>query len=92
MTMTVEDIKKMIIGRDDKEELVIEDGIIKQSNSLKVFADKVMPFIRMRPDYFEITITPRRSSDSGEHPDPQYMTLDFQSMIELRNRIMKGES
>lgn len=66
----------------------MQKGELKMKN-LYELADLITPFIRMRPDYFEITITPRRDGDNGvEHPEPQTIILDKEDVIELRDLIL----
>ena len=57
--------------------------------NLYELADIITPFIRMRPDYYEITVTPRRDGDNGvEHPEPKTIVLNQEDVIELRNLIL----
>ena len=50
--------------------------------------DVLKTFLRMRPDYFEITIAPKRKG-ADINPDPKTVVIDNEEAIELLIKLAR---
>lgn len=61
-------------------------GVIKMVVEYDM-ADALKTFLRMRPDYFEITVAPKRDG-SDINPDPVTVILEHDEAVELFVTLM----
>lgn len=62
-------------------------GVIKMVVEYDM-ADALKTFLRMRPDYFEITIAPKRDG-ADINPDPKTVVIDNEEAIELLMKLTR---